>query len=181
MGRCCESVPRAGGAGSAGRKCPRHVGGSAAVRSCQCSRQTGLDLDVGAGHQLVDRALVGDAQQLLALGIVQRPPERQLDDQAVVAFALLAVVTLDVDVDAFQRQATLARIEQQGHGLAGTERGVEQVMRVGAGTFSAELGRDVPEELVRADFDRLLQALAVMDADHGSSLGCEAGRQCPPA
>ena len=110
------------------------------------------------------------AQQLLALCLVQWSLERQIDDQAVVALALLAVVTLDVHVDAFQRKAALARIEQQGHGLAGAEGCVEQIVRFRSGAIPALLGRDVTGEQVRADFDLLLQALVVVNADHGASL-----------
>ena len=43
---------------------------------------------------------------------------------------------------------------------------MEQIVRFRSGTIPALLGRDVADKLVRADFDLLLQAFAVMNADH---------------
>lgn len=71
--------------------------------------QVGLDAHLGGGHQLVHWAAVGDAMQFFTLGVGEHALEGQLDVQRVLAFLLLAVVVLDLDRDAGERNLFSAR------------------------------------------------------------------------
>ena len=75
------------------------------------------------------RALVGDLQQALALGFVERTVELDLAldsvDAAARGFAVFAVAGVDFGMlqahaNAIQRQALLARVHPQRHRRAGS-------------------------------------------------------------
>ena len=80
-------------------------------------RQVRFDADVGGGHQLVDRATVGHAVKLVALGVGEHTFECQFDVEGIFTFLLFAVVTFDFDGDTCllytspsPRDATLSRM-----------------------------------------------------------------------
>ena len=56
--------------------------------------EMGFDAHLGAGHQLVYRAAVGHAVQLVALGVGEHALEGQFDVQGIFAFLLFAVAKL---------------------------------------------------------------------------------------
>ncbi|MCY1554566.1 hypothetical protein D9M68_911450 [compost metagenome] len=115
------------------------------------------------------RAFVGDTQQLLALRIIQGAVHRQFHRQAIDALAFLAVVAAHADVQVLQRQALLFGVERHGQRLAGAQRGVEQVMRLGCRAFATQLHRDIAVQGMRADLDALKKTFFVADADHADS------------
>ncbi len=63
----------------------------------------GFDADVAGGHQFVNRAAIGDAQQFFTLGIGEDALEGKRHMQGVFAFLLFAVVAFDLNADAGQR------------------------------------------------------------------------------
>lgn len=71
-----------------------------AVEALWCVR---FDADFAGGHQFVNRAAIGHAQQFLALSVGQYTFKGEGDMQGVFAFLFLAVVALHFDAHASQR------------------------------------------------------------------------------
>ncbi len=63
----------------------------------------GLDRHVAGGHQFVNRAAIGDAQQFFTLGVGEYAFEGEGYVQGVFAFLLFTVVAFDLDSDTGQR------------------------------------------------------------------------------
>lgn len=90
----------------------------------------------------MDGALPGDAEQVVALSVVERSLHddaafENVDEALAVLLAVLAIagvdaVVLDLDGDGFERIALAARVDLEGHGGAGAEGPGEEFVGVGA-------------------------------------------------
>ncbi|MNE14463.1 hypothetical protein D3C81_1461680 [compost metagenome] len=106
----------------------------------------------------MDRAAIGHAVQLVALGVGEYTLEGQFDVQRVLAFLFQAVVALDLDADAGQRDVLLLCIELEGQGFAGAERGIEIIVRFRRSAFTARRDGRVGEEFMVIDLYAVAKA-----------------------
>ena len=121
------------------------------------------------------RTLLRDLEEPAALLVAQRTAEDQLPlDLIELAFLRLAVRAVggmdarvaETDGDAVERPLLASRVQRDGYGRSGAERGQQVVVRAGAGVGAARIDRLVGNEPVPADEDLLLQARrAAVDGD----------------
>lgn len=130
-------------------KCSVHFG-SPRPRSLH-----GLDLHFARRHELVDRACGDRPVERGALLVGHRSVEGDTDAEAVLAPALLAVIPLDVGLDAFERDAATFGVPGGGEGLASGERGIEVVVRPWRRVRAPRVGAHVSAERVRPNAQHL--------------------------
>ena len=106
-------------------------------------------------------AVIGYPVQVVALSFGEVSLQRQLDLQTVLAGGLFAVVALDLDGHAGQRNVFLLRIELQGQCLAGAQRCIEIVVGGRCRIASAQCFGQIGLKSVKAiDVDAVAKTVA---------------------